>query len=239
MRSLGAIDDLADLIDQLNRDKPEARTAAAETLAAWIAAARDNDYVLYDHFKQRYKANDAETMLSLLHGFSDAMAARPETYELLINYLMNSEMPIRELASWNLNRLVPGAKTSYDAADTTKRELGYRQWLKIIPPGKLPSPALRKAAATTPGAGVAACGLAFAEPQASAWPFANAKPQAADSSEEPAHQLVALGELELCGGSDDLVVRCLATRRDTGAGDRERNHAVGVGPRAQRRAVVG
>ena len=90
--------------------------------------------------------------MTLLHGFNEQAVARPETYELLIEYLLHKEMALRELAAWNLSKLVPGSKVVYDAADPIKRETGYRAWKNLIPRGKMPGPNLsKKTASLAPG----------------------------------------------------------------------------------------
>ncbi len=147
VRCLGAIDDLPGLLDALNQDKVEQRDAAIETVMQWIGTSRDNDYKFYDLLGQRLKKNEADTFIKLLHGFSQQDASRPETYEWLIENLRHSQLTIRELTRWNLYRMVPAGQTiPYDAADAAKRERGYQQWLKLIPPGKMPPAPKTKAA---------------------------------------------------------------------------------------------
>jgi hypothetical protein len=151
VRCLGAMDDLPGLFDMLTQDKKEQRDAAVETLRAWVALSRDNDYLLYDLANQRLKANEAEVFMTLLHGFSPASLSRPETYELLIEHLRHKQQPIRELAAWNLYHMVPAAKNiPYDAADATMREKAYQMWLKLIPPGKLPPTPKMKSSVDAP-----------------------------------------------------------------------------------------
>jgi hypothetical protein len=59
--------------------------------------------------ERKVPAADAENILQLLHSFSDADLAQPETCEVLIDYLAHARLAIRGLAYWHLYRLVPGA----------------------------------------------------------------------------------------------------------------------------------
>lgn len=152
VRSLGAMDDLSGLVDLLHSDKPDVRDAAVETLRVWIAHSRDNDYKLHDLVSQRYNPTETELFMNLLHGFSQQAVSQPETYEILIERLRHKQLPIRELAAWNLYRMAPAGKSiPYDANDATVREKAYQSWLKLVPAGKLPpAPPKTKAAVATP-----------------------------------------------------------------------------------------
>jgi hypothetical protein len=212
VRCLGAMDDLAGLLDMINQENIDQRVTAVETLIQWVALSRDNDYKLAELARQRLKANEADVFMTLLHGFSEQAVGRPETYELLIGYLKHNQIAIRELAAWNLYHMVPAAQgIAYDAMDPAKREKAYRQWLQLIPPGKLPPPA----------------------------PPAPKLKAAAESSQEPRHKLMSLGELQIARRGDDLVVAVLPARGNARPGHREWHHAVGVGPRPHQGAVVG
>ena len=79
------------------------------------------------------------TIMNLLHSFSDADLALPETYETLIAYLDNEALAIRGLAYWHLYRLVPvGQKIGYNPlAPKEERKQAINQWQKLIRKGKL------------------------------------------------------------------------------------------------------
>ena len=57
--------------------------------------------------------------------------------------------------------------------------------------------------------------------------------------QKPLHQFPARIELQIALGGDDFIVARLSLGRNPRAGDAERNHAVSVGSRSQRRPVVG
>src|SRR5262249_48114505 len=83
---------------------------------------------------------DAETTVQLLHSFGDDDLDRPETYEMLIDYLDHEKLAVRGLAHWHLIRLVPeGKKFGYNPLDPKKkRDAAVAKWRKLIPHGKMP-----------------------------------------------------------------------------------------------------
>ncbi len=145
--SLGAVDEASALLDQLEqKQSEEARALAVETLRHWVAADRDNEYKLFELLKAKYRAIEAENMVSLLHDFSPKDQANPDTYDLLINYLNHPQLPLRELAWGQLMRLAPaGQKIPYSAsADPAARQQAQARWRALIPANQLPPPAPKK-----------------------------------------------------------------------------------------------
>jgi hypothetical protein len=141
VRSLAALNDLPSLLEALDQSKyPDMRAAAVESLRYWVALARDNDYKLFDLLKEKYKSKQAEIIMEMMHNFSGAELRRPERYELLIDYLVNSNLVIRELGAWHLYRLVPaGQGIPYAAdADSRLRDSAAAAWRGLIPSGQLP-----------------------------------------------------------------------------------------------------
>lgn len=139
---LGATDDLPDLIERLGDERPEIRWAAVYTLTHWIGRNAEQDQKLYQTLgeKNGYSVVQAETVMFLLHGFSEEQANIPETYETLIDYLRSDKLAIRELAWRHLLRLWPeGRAIKYDpAAAADQRDRAYEEWKRKIPSGKLP-----------------------------------------------------------------------------------------------------
>lgn len=148
--SAAAIDDLPILVDALSNSKFEdERRAAIHALRHWIGEATmagpkpvaGQDLKLFRFLVQqaKYTEREAESVLQLLHGFRDADRDRPETYELLIEYLRHSKLPIRELARWYLYRWVTaGRNIPYDPADEASVARAYKEWKKLIPDGQVP-----------------------------------------------------------------------------------------------------
>ncbi|MBM4072353.1 MAG: hypothetical protein FJ271_26005 [Planctomycetes bacterium] len=124
------------------RDKSaEVRLAATRALQNRISAGSEEDLELYHTLLEaKYPAGQAQTIMELLHGFSSAALTRPETYEILINYLQHQQPAIRELAAWNLYTLVPQGKSiPYDAAASQEeRARSQAAWRKLVPEGKVP-----------------------------------------------------------------------------------------------------
>ena len=82
----------------------------------------------------------AAIALELLHSFGDDDLAKAETYEVLIAYLRHDRPAIRELAAWQLYRLVPAGKDiPYDPTGSREdQEQAYKAWKKVVPTGKVP-----------------------------------------------------------------------------------------------------
>ena len=140
---MGALDDLPRLGDALLHAKhADVWDAAVLALRHWIGRGPGQDQLLYRGLieKRGYKPFEAETLLQLLHSFSDEEVARPELYEVLINYLGNEKLAVRGLAHWHLVRLAPAGKTiAYDPlAAKEKRDQSIAEWRKLVPSGKLP-----------------------------------------------------------------------------------------------------
>jgi len=142
--TLGATDDL----DPLGKALAAARSAeewdfGITIVRHWLGRCPGNDQKLYELLTspaQGYTAAQARTILQLLFGFAADDLNRPETYEVLIEYLIHDQPPIRNLAAWHLVRMVPQGKGIAFKPNGTKAEYeaAYREWKKLIPAGKLP-----------------------------------------------------------------------------------------------------
>jgi hypothetical protein len=149
---LGAVDAVSALFDCLaseDENRFDVRQAAIFTLRKWIGRGADQDKKLYDREKRtgmlvtekKYRQIEAETILDLLHDFSEDLTKKPETYAFLIDSLRNEKLAIRELAVWHLMRLAPWVKVNYNpAGGPEQRQAAYEMWKKVIPDGKLPPP---------------------------------------------------------------------------------------------------
>jgi hypothetical protein len=142
---LGALDAIPSLVDALDdRQHPDVRGTAAFTLRHWTSRNADYDLELYRtlYEKKGYAKEKAEIIMRLLHSFSDAELAKPETYQLLIGYLDHENLVIRDLAIWHLALLLPQGtqKIAYDpAGDPEKRKKAVEEWKKLLPAGTLPA----------------------------------------------------------------------------------------------------
>ena len=141
--AMGATDDLRGLANALaNAKHLDVWNNGVIALRHWIGRGPGQDQKLYKGLvdEGKYKPVDAEAVLQLLHGFSDADLARPETYETLIDYLAHSRLALRGLAYWHLYRLVPaGRDLGYNPLDEkNKRQAAIAKWQKLVPRGELP-----------------------------------------------------------------------------------------------------
>ena len=85
-------------------------------------------------------ASQAQTVLELLHGFSEDDLKRPITYQALLMLLESDRLAIRGLAHWHLQRLAPeGRAFGYDPlAPKEQRQAALKKWQQLIPLGKVP-----------------------------------------------------------------------------------------------------
>jgi hypothetical protein len=140
---LGATDDLAGLANVLaNAPRPDIWENGVVVIRHWIGREPSQDQKLYEALIDQKKLTpaEAETVMQLLHAFSDDALAQPETYEALLDLLESDQLAIRGLAHWHLYRLVPaGRKIGFDpVAVAEKRTQDVAAWRQLIPTGKLP-----------------------------------------------------------------------------------------------------
>ena len=140
---LGATDDVVRLGMTIRQARhPDVWERGVLVLRHWLGRAPAHDLMLYEILvkTRKMKPNHAETVMQLLHSFSDEDLARPETYETLVEYLDHEELPIRGLAHWHLVRLAPrGRDIKYDPlAPKEERDAARKKWQALIPAGKLP-----------------------------------------------------------------------------------------------------
>jgi hypothetical protein len=142
--AMGATDDLRGLGKALTDSKQlDIWNNAVIAMRHWLGRGPGQDIKLYNGLinEGKYKPIDAEAVIQLLHGFTDADLARRETYETLIDYLRHDRLPIRGLAYWHLYRLVPaGRELGYNPLDEKdKRQAAIAKWQKLVPRGELPA----------------------------------------------------------------------------------------------------
>jgi hypothetical protein len=140
---LGATDDVDHLANLLAAaSSRELWENAVPVIRHWIGREPGQDQKLYRALiaGRIMTSTQAETVLQLLHNFSDEELTQPETYEALIDLLGSDQLAIRGLASWHLSRLVPaGRKIGFDPlAPADKRAPAVQKWRAMIPAGKLP-----------------------------------------------------------------------------------------------------
>jgi hypothetical protein len=145
---LGAIDDLPHLLDALSDPRHrDARGTAAFTLKHWLHRERGQDQKLAAALQAKYQDQKlAEPVFWLLHSFSEQDRAKPETYQLLIEYLNHEQLSVRELAFDKLTQLAPqeakevAKEAPFDpAGGPEQRERAYKAWKSKIPEGKVPA----------------------------------------------------------------------------------------------------
>ena len=140
---LGATDDLETLAKAITA----ARTAEAwdfgmGVVRHWLGREAGQDKRLYEFLVRvrDYTPPQAATLIRMLNGFDAADSRKPETYEVLIEYLLHEKAAIRNLAAWHLVRMAPAGKGIPLVPNASKAEVEslYSQWKALIPPGQVP-----------------------------------------------------------------------------------------------------
>jgi hypothetical protein len=141
---LGGLDDL----ERLGKTLVAAKTTeqwdfGITVLRHWLGRGRGQDQRMYQTLTTRrgYSPAEAEIIVQLLFGFSPEDAAEPETYEVLIDYLVHEKPAIRNIAVWHLVRLVPAGKSIEFKPDGTMTDAQkcHAAWKKLVPSGRLPT----------------------------------------------------------------------------------------------------
>jgi hypothetical protein len=140
---LAATDDLQRLGETLKTTQhQDVWDAGIIALRNWIGRGPGQDQKLYQRLidQAKFSPQEAAGVLDLLHSFGEEDLSHPETYHVLINYLGSDRVPLRELAYWHLQRLVPaGRKFGYEPlAPKDKRDAAVKEWRQLIPPGQMP-----------------------------------------------------------------------------------------------------
>ncbi len=149
--ALAAIDEVNKLLDVLSNDSPALfrdRDTATFALRNWLSRGPDQSKLLYNEKdktgrlldNQRFNDTEANIILTLLHEFSPTDSRSKETFQVLVGYLRNSKLIIRQLAFSHLGRLVPpGLAPPYNPiASEDDRERMVKEWQKLLDEGKLP-----------------------------------------------------------------------------------------------------
>jgi hypothetical protein len=151
--SLGAMDQVTRLVNVLGEEDPNKapdREKIIFTLRCWLGHNGEQSRKLYDPKKktgilmamQKYRPKEAETLSTLLHDFSDDDQRKPETFELLAQYLLSDKVAIAELAFYHLRRMTRGVELPpFNAA--LPRDLRQQVADKVetlVKAGKLPPP---------------------------------------------------------------------------------------------------
>jgi len=143
--TLGGLDELQKMGKALSEAKSvEEWDFGITILRHWLGRSRGQEQKLYSTLVnlRGYTPEQAKCIIQMLFGFSEADIQLPETYEVLIEYLIHEKPGIRNLAAWHLVRLVPQGKAIpfKPNGSLPENEKVYEAWKKLVPNGKLPPP---------------------------------------------------------------------------------------------------
>ena len=139
----GAADDLPRLAKTVaGTTDPDAWDAGVSVFRHWLGrdAQQEGKLVQFLTARGGFTPARAALVVRLLNGFSPAELRRPETYEVLVEYLRHDTPAVRGLAAWHLIRLVPGGKAVGVRPNGSKADAdaAYKRFRELVPPGKLP-----------------------------------------------------------------------------------------------------
>lgn len=139
-----ALDDLSVLDALEDATNLPTRQAAMSAVQHWLGRASNQTSALFEALVQqkRFSEGDAEAVMTLWFGFTDAEIKEPRTYAVVLDALASDKLAVREAAYWRLStQLDPeGAKlfrfVSTDSAEM--RQKAVQEWKRRIPSGQLP-----------------------------------------------------------------------------------------------------
>lgn len=139
-----ATDDLPKLAKVLSESAdPAVWDSGVTVLRHWLGRGPGQDRRLFQFLTQdlKYEPAAAATVIDLLAGFGPAELNRPETYDVLVEYLQHDRPAVRNLAAWHLVRLVPAGKAIPFRPNASKADLvpAYKEWRRLVPLGTLPA----------------------------------------------------------------------------------------------------
>lgn len=134
LRALGDLSFLTPILDR--PDDPDARRAAIAALRDQLATGGAMANRGWEQLQLDFGDFDRAWLQKLFLGFNDEDAAKPKTYEDLVQALSdrNNSVGIRELAFDNLKRLSGRTTIPYNADDP---EEGHAAWKRLLDDGEL------------------------------------------------------------------------------------------------------
>jgi hypothetical protein len=140
---LGALGDLADVLDGVDNDRfPDVTSLARKTLIHYLGLnAKNDEKLLRALAAKNYAPAHAHTVMQLLHGFSQEQWEDPATRAAVADYLNHDKLLIRHLTYLLLMELEPGGATiSYrPTADVGQRERGAEEWRRFLMGNRTPA----------------------------------------------------------------------------------------------------
>jgi hypothetical protein len=137
----GALDDIEDVLEALDAERPWVRDSAVEALRHWLARSAGQRDKLKTILLSRYKESEVDVLLHLLRVPTDKEREEAATFAYLIDELDNDKLAIRHLAHWHLLRLAyrDALKLRYDPnGPTEQRKDAQAKWKELLDKGKLP-----------------------------------------------------------------------------------------------------
>ncbi len=140
----GAEDDLLRLADGITEAKEaEVWDFGITVLRHWLGRGPGQEQKFHRFLldERKYSPADAAKLFRLLNGFTPREQARPELYDVLIEYLRHDRAAFRNLAAWHLVRLAPDAPSIPFKTNGSKSDFEpvYTMWRAAVPAGTVPA----------------------------------------------------------------------------------------------------
>lgn len=144
MVAAGAEDDLPQLSKTISGAKDlESWDSGVAVLRHWLGREGGQEQKLCRYLVdvRQYSVVQAATIIRLLNGFNGQELTRPETFDVLVEYLQHDLPAIRNLAAWHLVRLVPAGQAIVFRPNGSKSdfEAVYKKWRAVVPAGTVPA----------------------------------------------------------------------------------------------------
>ncbi|MEZ6064206.1 MAG: hypothetical protein R3B90_00525 [Planctomycetaceae bacterium] len=129
-QALAVTGNYRDLVRGLSAPHDETREAAIIGLASALRDEPHQITVIEDEVARRFRAEEAQKVMRLLWGYSDADARDPATSQQLVDDLASDEVAIRSLAFFHIRRLTGGHITFryHPDAPASQRSSAQKLW---------------------------------------------------------------------------------------------------------------
>jgi hypothetical protein len=101
----GALDNVEEVLEALDSERPWVRDSAVEALRQWLARKAEQRGKLKTALLSRFRETEVDHILQLLRAPNPQEREQADKFEYLIDQLDNDKLAIRHLANWWLLRL--------------------------------------------------------------------------------------------------------------------------------------
>lgn len=130
--TLSLMEDGRSLVLGLSSDHEETRRASIDGLRRWVAADPARLAVLQQELRERYRAETADRLATLVRGFSEEDLRKRSVSMRLLDDLLDEDVAVREAAFAVLRRQVPRNFEYRPNASPPSRNAATRRWRDYV-----------------------------------------------------------------------------------------------------------